>query len=134
MLFYAVFYFSNPIQSKHGFRIFFQTLFVDSVEFTQFFTLTIIILMDVSLFCWFGHETTTNYENIFCVICSHWCWYTFPLDIQKLIPMILANAEQLVYLKGYFGVYCTRDFITTVRNPIIYCDLLKLIDFYHFSL
>lgn len=88
--------------------------------------------MDVSLFCLVGHETTTDYEDIFCTMCSNWEWFKFPLNIQKLLPMILSSAEKPVYLKGYIGVYCTRDFIKTVSNAIIGYgyESLKFIDIY----
>lgn len=94
--------------------VYFQTLFVDAVNFTQFFVCTIIILLDVSLFCLFGHDTTTAHDEIFHTICSHWQWYEFPFGIKKVIPIILMNAQQPVYVKGYIGVYCTRGFIKSV--------------------
>lgn len=81
--------------------------------------------MDVSLFCLVGHETTTNYEDIFCTMCSHWTWNKFSLNIQKRLPMILSSAEKPVYLKGYIGVYCTRDFIKTVSTAIVGYDFIN---------
>lgn len=102
----------------HGFTFMFQTLFINNVEFTQFFFCAIIILIDVSLFCLVGHETTTSYENIFEKLCSHWNYYELPLDIQKIIPLILMSAEKPVYLKGPIAVCCDREFIQIVCNPI----------------
>lgn len=88
------------------------------VAFIQFLVCALIILTDVSLFCLFGQETTENYEDIYRTMCSHLMWYEFPLDIQKLIPLILVNAEEPVYLKGYFALCCTRDFMKSVSNRI----------------
>lgn len=87
------------------------------MAFTQFLICGSIILLDVSLFCLFGHETTENYETVYRALCTNWKWYEFPLEIQKLLPMLLVNAEQPVHLKAYFSVYCTRDFMKSVSNP-----------------
>lgn len=97
----------------------FQTIPSDMVTSAQFFVIVMAVFIDVSLFCFFGQEITSNYEEVFLSICSYWKWYEYPMSFQKHIPMILLNAEQPVYLKGYFGAYCTRDFIKSVCKPIL---------------
>lgn len=52
-------------------------------------------------------------------------WYLFPIGIQRLLPMIIANAQQTVSMECFGSIVCTRDvfknvgiFINPVEEPL----------------
>lgn len=67
----------------------------------------------IAVLCMFGNETTTRFDEIYESFCQ--CpWNEFPLELQKLLPMVLLIAKEPIYLKGYMSVKCTREFMKTV--------------------
>lgn len=43
-------------------------------------------------------------------------WYTYPLEIQRMIPIIINHGQQSVKLVAFGGTPCTRDTFKKVNN------------------
>lgn len=42
-------------------------------------------------------------------------WYLFPIEIQRMLPVIIAVAQQPVTLECFGSIACTRDVFKDVR-------------------
>lgn len=75
----------------------------------------------IFVLCIFGDETTTKFEEIHLAIgkCK---WNEFPIEIQKLLPLVLRVAQEPIYLGGYMNVRCTRPFMKEVSKQSIRFD------------
>lgn len=54
-------------------------------------------------------------------------WYSFPLEIQKLLPILMINTQEAVIIKCFGSVACTRWQFKKVsrRSLILRLTLLK---------
>lgn len=43
-------------------------------------------------------------------------WYTFPLTIQKILPLIMIGAQQSMTMKGFGNIIFTRETLTDVSH------------------
>lgn len=60
------------------------------------------------LFCDFGQQVTNQFSEIDDMI--YFCdWYTFPEEVQRILPIVMATAEQSVFLEGFANLMCTRE-------------------------
>lgn len=46
----------------------------------------------------------------------HCDWFLFPMNIQRMLPVIIQNARQPVYFRGFGNVICTREAFKGVAN------------------
>lgn len=62
----------------------------------------------IFLFCELGERLTGRFNEIDNEIfgCD---WYTFPADVQKMLPIILIGTQTPVLLNGVGNVQCTRE-------------------------
>lgn len=59
-------------------------------------------------YCEFGERVSNKFnevDNIFC----HLNWYTFPKDIQRMLPTIIISTQEAVFLRGFANYSCTRE-------------------------
>lgn len=77
------------------------------------------------MLCVFGDETTTKFEKVYGSICKC-AWYEFPMETQKVLPLMLRIAQQPVHLRGYMNVRCTREFMKAVSDLtlVFWCFLM----------
>lgn len=62
----------------------------------------------MGIVCNFGEIMSNKFGGIDDTI--YGCdWYTFPNDIQRMLPIILAGAQQPVILMGFANLTCTRE-------------------------
>lgn len=91
----------------------FQALFTGVIDFIRLFICLMITMNYIFMLCVFGDETTTKFEKMYGSICK--CsWYEFPIETQKVLPLVLRTAQQPVHLRGYMNVRCTREFMKAV--------------------
>lgn len=65
--------------------------------------------------CEFGHKMSTAFEQIDHVIGkSH--WYRFPLHVWKMLPMLVAGAQESAGLRVFGSVSLTREDFKNVRT------------------
>lgn len=70
--------------------------------------------LQILLFCDFGERLTGRFDEIDLTLfeCN---WYTFPMEIQKMLPMLLMSTQSPVVLQGFPNVSCTREAFKKVR-------------------
>lgn len=67
------------------------------------------------LFCNFGQYVTNEFSEIDNLI--YFCdWYTFPKEIQRILPTVIATAQQPVILEGFANLTCTREAFKKVNQ------------------
>lgn len=75
----------------------------------------LFVVVYIVFLCLVGDTATTRFEDVNTALwtCS---LNEFPLDIQKMLPMILAATQKPIYLEGFMNVCCTREVLKVVRN------------------
>lgn len=95
------------------FVIFIQALYIGVADICRLFVCFAVMKMYIVVLCLFGDDVTKRFaeaiDSIY--LCS---WDEFPLDSQKLFPMVLMLAQKPVYIHGYMNVRCTRESIKIV--------------------
>lgn len=57
-----------------------------------------------------------SFEDDFC----RWHWYLFPIEMQKLLSIAIANSQQTMTIKGYANIPCTRfTFKSVIAEKLI---------------
>lgn len=89
------------------------------------------------VFCDLGEKLTKRFTEIDSAI--YYCeWYTFPVDIQRLLPITMMAAQDAVLITGFANLSCTRQAFKKVEYSIyiieIFFDLcsnyrLRMVDF-----
>lgn len=62
----------------------------------------------VFIACDLGQRTSDAFAGIDITI-GQFDWYLFPIKIKRILPMIIANAQQPVLLECFGGITCTRE-------------------------
>lgn len=72
----------------------------------------------IFIFCELGERLTGRFAEIDNEMCSS-DWYTFPMDIQKMLPIILNGTQASVVLIGIGNISCTREAFKNVNQQSI---------------
>lgn len=64
--------------------------------------------------CEIGQRMCNAFEEIE-DITGQYCWYLFPYEIKKILPMILMNLQEPVELQIFGSFCCDRDAFKKVR-------------------
>lgn len=43
-------------------------------------------------------------------------WPSYPIELSKHFPLIMAIAQQPIYLKGFAGIECTHEVFRQIKN------------------
>lgn len=72
--------------------------------------LTIIFWSFVSIFltCDFGERVSNRFDVIDDVLCQ-FEWYDLPLEVQKMLPIIMMSTQQTVVFKGFGNIWLLRE-------------------------
>lgn len=71
--------------------------------------------IQIFLFCEFGERLTRQFININKELAE--CdWYKFPLNIRKLLPMVLNGTQNPLVLTGIGQLKCTRETFKAVSG------------------
>lgn len=68
----------------------------------------------VFLICEFAGRLAYQFDNINNII-NQFKWYLFPLKIRKILPTILINSQQPVYLECIGSIPCDRETLKKVK-------------------
>lgn len=69
--------------------------------------LAVLSFTQIFIFCDTSEQVTSRFIEIdVYVICD---WYKYDRDTCRLFPIIIANSQQPVILKGYGNILCTRE-------------------------
>lgn len=69
--------------------------------------------VQIFMFYDFAENVTAGFEELKDAIFDV-DWYTFPIGIQRMFPMIIISTKKLVVLKGFGNIPCTRKAFKTV--------------------
>lgn len=73
----------------------------------------------IYLFCDFGENVTSRFLSINDVIYE--ChWYSFPEEVQRILPIIMVSAQKPVYIKGFGNILCTRENFKKVNGRLFF--------------
>lgn len=69
----------------------------------------------VFIICELGQSLSNAFDEINVTI-NQFDWYLFPNEIQRVLPMIIAHAQQPVLVECFGSIACTRDAFKNVLN------------------
>lgn len=69
----------------------------------------------VYLFCEIFERAGSGFEGINDVL-NEIDWYLLPIDLQRMLPMILVNAQQPIQFECYASISCSRKTFKNVSN------------------
>lgn len=67
----------------------------------------------VLIACELGHRMNCSFERILFTI-EQFDWYLFPIEIQRMLPLIIAIAQQPVTLECFGSIECSRQVFKNV--------------------
>lgn len=85
----------------------------------------IIGLAAVFITCELGEKMSDAFVEINFTI-DQFNWYLFPIDIKRMLPIIMANAQQPVTLEFFGSISCIRDVFKKVRIVQLAIKLIVL--------
>lgn len=87
------------------------------------------------MYCDFGEKITTQFQE-FNNELNKSNWFEFPIDYQRMYVIVLANAQQMVIVKGFGNIPCTREAMKNVIliNIIVSISVEMTLSFSLFSL
>lgn len=78
-------------------------------------TMTVLYsLLLIFVFCEFGERVCSEF-NVFNEELCRCDWYLFPLEMQKMLLIILSSTQQPASIQGYANTQCTRDAFKSVN-------------------
>lgn len=76
------------------------------------------------IFCNLGENMTTRFSQIDNLI--YCCdWYTFPYEIQRILPTVMMSAQQPIIFQGFANLKCTREAFKKVKCKYILWQLME---------
>lgn len=71
-------------------------------------------LILIVMFCELGQRFTSQFDRIDLETLSlH--WYTFPYEVQTILPIIIIGTQKPVEFVGFCNIRCTRETLKNVR-------------------
>lgn len=90
-------------------------------------------LGQIFFFCNQGNLLTNRFEDFENIICQKE-WYLFPIEIQKVLPIIINGLQDTVLLRGFGSIACTRSTFQNVNVFFAFLVHLKYILFFIFQI
>lgn len=59
-------------------------------------------------FCEFGERVTSEFDELNDIM-NQLDWYTFPIEVQQTLPIIIAAAQDPVIMRGFGNIECVRQ-------------------------
>lgn len=69
----------------------------------------------IFFFCEFGSQISGQFEELADVIYQS-AWYSYPVNVQRLLPTILVAAQDPFIVSGFGNVLCTREAFINVSS------------------
>lgn len=73
----------------------------------------IVALAVVFIACELGQRLSDAFEKISLIV-NRFGWYLFPIEMKRLLPMIIKISQQSVELECFGSISCTRDVFKNV--------------------
>lgn len=65
-------------------------------------------LATIFIVCEFGHQLTSQF-NAFDDKLFQSNWYSYPIEVQRMLVTVMATTQQLAYIEGFGNIQCTRN-------------------------
>lgn len=69
----------------------------------------------IYFYCEWG-EMVTHQFNVFHEVLNQCNWYSFPLDLQRMLVTFMSGTQQPALIRGYANIECTRDAFKNVNE------------------
>lgn len=56
--------------------------------------------------------------NLFNTTMYQWNWYYFPADVQKMLILVFADAQEPVIVRGFADTLCARESFKKVMQKL----------------
>lgn len=83
-------------------------------------------LILVFIACELGQRISGTFDGIDVTI-SQFDWYLFPIEMKRMLPMIITSVQRPVSLECFGEIVCTREVFKNVSNDRMNCFLFQLI-------
>lgn len=85
----------------------------DFIAIAQLMVCFSLSMVYVAILCLYGNHVTTEFEAANAAIynCS---WYEYPLEMQKMLKMMLMVSQKPVIIQGHMNTQCTREVLKKV--------------------
>lgn len=68
--------------------------------------------------CEFGERLTQQFDMFDVTLCE--CtWYLMPIELQRMLVIVMSNARQPIHMSSYGGIQSTRNSFKQVRLNIV---------------
>jgi len=92
---------------------------------TRSFIMLVGAFIEYLLYCWFGEEVSTSFNNLRLSLCDN-LWYECTLSQQKALAIALEVSKRSVYMTGWSVVTATlRTYVLTIRESISYFLIIQ---------
>lgn len=84
---------------------------------------TVWCFIFIFIYCELGQRVNEAFDESYDTILQ-FNLYSFPMEIQRMLPIIILNAQQSVEIRGYGDFSCTRERFKSVSR-IVFSNTLK---------
>lgn len=90
----------------------------------------------IGIFCEIGQQFVAEQFELFNDVLVQSNWYLFPIDVQQMVSVLMVNAQQPMYIRGFGNVICAREAFKSVntcfeeeKNVYPLCSIFMIILF-----
>lgn len=105
-LFYSLIFFLCNHQTDHV---------LNTVELLIISLITFHGFIEIFLYCVLGQMVTDQFEN-YNQSLGQSNWYLFPIEMQKVYILVMANAQEPSLIRGFGNIECTRETLKKVSK------------------
>lgn len=67
----------------------------------------------VFIICEFGERACNGFDKLYDETCQL-DWYSFPIEVQGMLPIVMIATQQPVVIRGFGNIQCTRNVFNRV--------------------
>lgn len=112
---FLIFVSSHSIRSRNLIKLFALFHFVqksnhvlDTIEMSMVMFLQLWSLLQIFIACALGEMIKNQFETFNDELNQCINWYALPIELQKLLVIVLANAQRETAIRGFGNIFCTR--------------------------
>lgn len=104
---------------------------LDTIELTMALILQFWSLLMIFFFCILG-EMVTNQFEMFNDELNQCNWYVLPLELQKIMIIVMVNAQRETVIRGFGNILCTRQTFKKVERFFLSTKSILFVTFIYF--
>lgn len=71
-----------------------------------------------AILCFFGDHLASRFDEIHRAICLI-VWNELPIEVQKMLPLMLNDTQERNYVRGFMNVECSREAFKKVYKKYV---------------